>query len=41
VQEKAAYTITPGDVVYLTSEIPTRWKNPGENPAVLLWIKIK
>lgn len=39
--EKAAYTLRPGDVVYLTSEMPTEWKNPGPSAAKLLWIKIK
>ena len=39
--EKAAYTLRAGDVVYLTSEMPTEWKNPGPSVAKLLWIKIK
>jgi len=39
--EKAAYTLRSGDVIYLTSEMPTEWKNPGPSPAKLLWIKIK
>jgi transcriptional regulator with XRE-family HTH domain len=30
-----------GDTIYLTSEIPTNWKNPGPGPARLLWFKIK
>jgi transcriptional regulator with XRE-family HTH domain/KaiC/GvpD/RAD55 family RecA-like ATPase len=38
---KAAYTIRTGDVVYLASEIPTQWKNPGPGAARLLWIKVK
>ena len=40
-QEKVVHAVGPGDVVYLTSEIPTKWINPGEHPAVLLWIKIR
>jgi transcriptional regulator with XRE-family HTH domain/KaiC/GvpD/RAD55 family RecA-like ATPase len=39
--EKAVYTIRTGDVIYLTSEMPTQWKNPGPGVAELLWIKIK
>jgi len=39
--EKAAYTLGSGDVIYLASEIPTEWKNPGPSAARLLWIKIK
>ena len=39
--EKAAYTLRPGDVIYLTSEMPTEWRNPGPSAARLLWIKIK
>jgi transcriptional regulator with XRE-family HTH domain len=39
--EKAAYTLRSGDVIYLTSEMPTEWKNPGPSAAKLLWIKIK
>jgi transcriptional regulator with XRE-family HTH domain len=39
--EKAAYNLRSGDVIYLTSEMPSQWKNPGPNTAKLLWIKIK
>ncbi len=39
--QKAAYTLRAGDVIYLTTEMPTMWKNPGSSPARLLWIKIK
>ena len=39
--EKALYTVRPGDVIYLTTEMPSQWKNPGPGPARLLWIKIK
>lgn len=38
---KAAYTLRAGDVIYLTSEMPSEWKNPGPNVARLLWIKSK
>ncbi|MBW1801268.1 MAG: hypothetical protein JRJ85_11130 [Deltaproteobacteria bacterium] len=30
-----------GDVIYLTSEMPSQWKNPGPGVARLLWIKVK
>ena len=36
---KATYTVRAGDVIYLTSEMPNQWKNPGPNTARLLWIK--
>jgi transcriptional regulator with XRE-family HTH domain/KaiC/GvpD/RAD55 family RecA-like ATPase len=39
--EKAIYTLRAGDIVYLTSEIPSQWKNLGSSPARLLWIKVK
>jgi transcriptional regulator with XRE-family HTH domain/KaiC/GvpD/RAD55 family RecA-like ATPase len=38
---KSTYEISPGDVIYLTSEMPSQWANPGVTPARLLWIKIK
>jgi transcriptional regulator with XRE-family HTH domain len=38
--EKAVYTVRANDVIYLTHEIPSQWKNPGPNPARLLWMKI-
>jgi len=39
--EKAVYTLRAGDIVYLTSEIPSQWKNLGSSTARLLWIKVK
>lgn len=39
--EKAVYTVRARDVIYLTSEMPAQWKNPGPGTARLLWIKIK
>jgi len=39
--EKAAYSLRSGDVIYLTSEMPTQWSNPGPGVARLLWIKVK
>lgn len=38
---KAVYSIAPGDLIYLTADIPTLWKNPGPDPARLLWFKVK
>ena len=38
---KSAYSLRAGDVIYLTSEMPTQWKNPGPGVARLLWIKVK
>lgn len=39
--EKSVYTVKAGDVVYLTSEMPSQWENPGPGVAKMLWIKIK
>ena len=39
--DKAVYNLRPGDTVYLTSEMPSQWKNPGPAVAKLLWVKIK
>ncbi|MBI5248414.1 MAG: helix-turn-helix domain-containing protein [Desulfomonile tiedjei] len=39
--EKAVYKLRAGDVVYLASEMPTNWSNPGPGVAKLLWIKIR
>lgn len=38
---KAVYVLNQGDVVYLSSGLPSEWKNTGSDPARLLWIKIK
>lgn len=38
---KAVHTLRAGDTIYLTSEIPTQWKNPGPATARLLWVKVK
>lgn len=35
------HNLNPGDVVYLTSLMPSEWKNTGSDIAKLLWIKIK
>jgi len=36
-----AYSVQTGDLVYLTSEMPQQWKNPGPDWVRLLWIKVK
>jgi transcriptional regulator with XRE-family HTH domain len=38
--EKEIQTAIAGDVIYLTSEVPAQWKNPGPDIARLIWIKI-
>lgn len=35
------HNVEEGDVIYLTSGMPSQWKNPGPEPARLLWIKIR
>ena len=37
----AVHTANAGDIVYLTSEMPSRWENKGTEPARLFWIKVK
>ncbi len=39
--EKTTHSVKAGDTLYLTSEMPSQWKNPGKRTAKLLWIKIK
>ncbi len=34
-------TLKAGDLIYLTSEIPTEWKNPGPSAARLFWVTVK
>lgn len=38
--EKTSYSVKAGDLIYLTSEMPTQWKNNGSEVARLLWINI-
>ncbi|MBA3036660.1 MAG: helix-turn-helix domain-containing protein [Desulfobacterium sp.] len=35
------HTAKEGDLIYLTTEVPTQWKNPDTETARLLWINIK
>jgi transcriptional regulator with XRE-family HTH domain/KaiC/GvpD/RAD55 family RecA-like ATPase len=37
----ATQTVRSGEVIYLTQDTPTQWKNPGPGVARLLWIKLK
>ncbi|MEJ5328951.1 MAG: helix-turn-helix domain-containing protein [Desulfobaccales bacterium] len=38
---RRVWTLTPGDLIYLTTDLPGQWHNPGPDVARLLWIKIK
>ncbi len=39
--QKTDYKLQAGDTIYLTTEIPSHWRNPGPGVAKLLWMKIK
>ncbi len=39
--EKAAYKLKAGDIIYLTTDMPNHWVNPGPGTAKLLWLKLK
>ena len=32
--------VRPGDVIYLTTELPSQWKNTGEGTVRMLWVNI-
>ncbi|MCX5893404.1 MAG: helix-turn-helix domain-containing protein [Deltaproteobacteria bacterium] len=38
---KGVYHLKAGEVIYLTSEMPGEWRNPGPAVARLLWVKVK
>ncbi|MBI5063949.1 MAG: helix-turn-helix domain-containing protein, partial [Desulfatitalea sp.] len=38
--KETVHTVGPGDVVFLSRDIPSQWKNTQERPARLLWLKI-
>ena len=38
---KGLHRVKSGDMVYLTSEMPSQWKNPGPGTAKMLWLKLK
>jgi transcriptional regulator with XRE-family HTH domain/KaiC/GvpD/RAD55 family RecA-like ATPase len=35
------HTVNTGDLIYLTKDVPTQWKNSSSETASLLWISIK
>ncbi len=37
---KDVYSVRAGDVIYLTSDMPSQWKNPGPHTAKLFWVKL-
>jgi quercetin dioxygenase-like cupin family protein len=39
--DRAFHTANPGDVIYLTEDLPSQWQNTGDDPARLLWIKLR
>ncbi|MEW6348662.1 MAG: helix-turn-helix domain-containing protein [Thermodesulfobacteriota bacterium] len=39
--EDTVQTVRAGDLVYLTTETPSQWRNPGPGAARLLWAKLK
>lgn len=39
--KKQVHNLRAGDLVYLTTQMPTGWTNPGRTPAKLLWIKFR
>ena len=39
--EKDSYIVQKGNMIYLSSKMPSQWKNPGSSVAKLLWLKIK
>ncbi|MDA8138928.1 MAG: helix-turn-helix domain-containing protein [Desulfobacteraceae bacterium] len=38
--KNSAQTIATGDVIFLTRDVPSQWKNIGKSTARLLWLKI-
>jgi transcriptional regulator with XRE-family HTH domain/KaiC/GvpD/RAD55 family RecA-like ATPase len=38
--ENSIYNVNAGDLVYLTHDIPSQWKNMGSKPARFLWMKV-
>ncbi len=39
--DNASHSAKEGDVIYLTSTMPSQWKNPGPGTARMLWVKVK
>ena len=38
---QSLHELRPGDLIHLTSDMPTLWANPGDTPAQLLWLKLR
>jgi len=38
--DKDVYTAHAGDIIYLTAQMPSRWKNPGPRTARMFWAKL-
>lgn len=36
----AKSSMRAGDIIHLTTQMPSQWKNPGSGPAKLLWLKL-
>jgi transcriptional regulator with XRE-family HTH domain len=39
--KKAVYHARGGDVIYLATDMPSQWRNPGPGVARLLWLKVR
>ena len=37
-EEREHYRLRAGDCLYFPSALPHRWRNPGPEPAELLWV---
>ncbi len=41
VTHSQSYLVGPGDTLYFKTTVPEQWINPGDEPARILWLKIK
>ena len=39
--KEKSFSVSAGDVIYLTAEVPSQWSNPDPKPAKLLWLTVK
>jgi len=39
--DQAVLKVHAGDLIYLTSQMPSQWSNPGPSTARMLWLKIR
>lgn len=39
--KNTVHKLRTGDILYLSSDVPSQWKNPGPGTAKLLWLKMK